>query len=214
MKTRFILVRHGQSEGNAQRMILGHADRDITDVGRAQAECVSRALSDRKIDAVYSSDLLRAYNTVLPAAASRGLSVIPDVDLREINMGLWEGRSVDEIIREYGELFTVEWMRHFGSFRAPKGESTAELACRIKGALERIAGENPGCTVLIGTHAAAIRAFWGLVTGIPAEQIDEALPFPDNASYSEIDYVGGVFTPVSYSVSHYLSAAMVTQLPF
>ncbi len=213
MKTKFILVRHGQSLGNERRMILGHVDWDITDIGRAQAERVAKALSDRKIDAVYSSDLLRAYNTVLPMAVSRGLTVIADRDLREINMGLWEGRAVAEIIEEYGELFTVEWMRHFGRFRAPEGESTAELANRIRRALRRIARENPGRTVLIGTHAAAIRAFWGLVTEIPPEQIDEALPFPDNASYSEIDCEEGRFTPVSYSVSDYLST-MVTQLPF
>lgn len=213
MKTRFILVRHGQSLGNERKIILGHVDWDITDVGRAQAECVAEALANRKIDAVYSSDLMRAYNTVAPVALSRGLKINVDKGLREINMGLWEGREVSEIIEKYGELFTVEWMQHFGSFCAPGGESTSELARRFRDTLRRIAEENPGSTVLIGTHAAAIRAFWALVTGVPSEKIDELLAFPDNASYSEIDYEDGCFTPISYSVSDYLTT-IATGLPF
>ena len=213
MHTRVILVRHGQSEGNARKIILGHTDRDLTDIGREQARLTAKALADRKIDAVYSSDLMRAYNTVLPIAASRGLEIIAEPDLREINLGSWEGRAVSDIIEEYGELFTVRWMRHFGSFCAPDGESTQDLAKRVRCSLLRIAEENPERTVLIGTHAAAIRAFWALVTGVPAEKIDELVPFPDNASYSEIDCEDGVFNPISYSVSDYLTT-IATGLPF
>lgn len=213
MKTRFILVRHGQSLGNERKIILGHVDWDITDIGRAQAQCVARALENRKIDAVYSSDLMRAYNTVAPMATSRGLNITADEGLREINMGLWQGRTVADIIEEYGELFTVRWKCHFGSFCAPDGESTQDLAKRVRCSLLRIAEENPERTVLIGTHAAAIRAFWALVTGVPAEKIDELVPFPDNASYSEIDCEDGVFNPISYSVSDYLTT-IATGLPF
>lgn len=214
MNTRIILVRHGQSEGNARKIILGHTDRDLTDIGREQARLTAKALADRKIDAVYSSDLMRAYNTVLPIAASRGLEIIAEPDLREINLGSWEGRAVSDIIEEYGELFTVEWKYHFGVFcGAPGGESTHELALRIHGALSRIAEENSGRTVLVGTHAAAIRAFWARINEIPAEQVDDVLPFPDNGSYSEMDYVDGRFVPISYSVSDYLSS-IATAIPF
>lgn len=213
MKTRFILVRHGQSEGNARRIILGHTDWDLTDLGRAQAECTAAALADRNIDAVYSSDLLRAFNTVLPMARARGLDVIGDIGLREEYIGLWEGMSVEDVIEKYGDLFTVDWIHHFGTFCPPDGESIIDLAHRIMGTLSRIGEECSGKTVLIGCHAAAIRAFWGLATGIPFESLAESLPFPDNASYSEIDYEDGVFTPVSFSVSEHLSS-MSTTIPF
>ena len=78
MKTRLILIRHGESLGNSKRIILGHTDWDLSELGYRQAALAADALADRKVDAVYSSDLIRAYNTVLPMARSRGLSVIAD----------------------------------------------------------------------------------------------------------------------------------------
>ena len=213
MKTRFILVRHGQSEGNARRIILGHTDWDLTDLGREQAECTAAALGDRSIDAVYSSDLLRAFNTVLPMAKARNLEVIPEKDLREIHLGIWEGMAVSDVIEQYGDLYTVEWREHFGTFTPLGGEPVRELGYRIKNALARIGDECPGKTVLIGCHAAAIRSFWGAISGVPFEALAETIPFPDNASYSEVDYEEGIFTPVSFSESSHL-AELITKIPF
>lgn len=213
MKTRFIIIRHGQSLGNAKRILLGHTDWDLSDLGREQAANTARALSDRKIDAVYSSDLLRAYNTVLPMARERGLTVVADCGLREVNIGDWEGMEVEKIIADYGEIFTVDWKEKFGMFCPPNGESIPALSERITRALSRIGDENPGKTVLIGCHAAAIRSFWGKACGIAPESLAKELPFPDNASYSEIDYENGTFTPVAYSVSEHLGRKN-TPLPF
>ena len=213
MGTRFIIVRHGQSLGNAKRIMLGHTDWDLSELGKTQAAITAKALSERHIDAVYSSDLQRAYNTVLPEANERGLTVIPERGLREEYIGDWEGRAVEEIIESYGEIFTTDWIEKFGTFRPPNGESIPELGERIATTLARIADENPDKTVLIGCHAAAIRAFWGRASGIAPEELASSLPFPDNASYSEIDYEDGVFTPVSYSNSEHLKE-LSTPIPF
>ena len=204
MRTRFIIVRHGQSLGNAKRIMLGHTDWDLSELGKTQAAITAKALSERHVDAVYSSDLQRAYNTVLPEAIERGLTVTPERGLREENIGDWEGRSVDEIIAEYGELFTVDWVEKFGTFCPPNGESIPALGERIAATLARIGDANPGKTILIGCHAAAIRAFWGRASGIAPEKLASTLPFPDNASYSEIDYEDGAFAPISYSNSEHL----------
>lgn len=213
MKTRFIIVRHGQSLGNAKRIFLGHTDWDLSDFGKKQAECTAKALSGRHIDAVYSSDLMRASNTVRPEAEERGLRVIPVRELREQFAGDWEGKSVDQLISEYGDLFKVEWVKNFGSFVAPGGESIPALGERIRKALVKIGEENPGKTVLIGCHAAAIRAFWGNINGIAPEKLAETFPFPDNASYSEVDYEDGKFTPVSFSVTDHMRD-LITEIPF
>ena len=205
MKTRMILIRHGESLGNAKRIILGHTDWDLSDLGRHQATLTAEALADRKVDAVYSSDLLRAYNTVLPMATSRGLAVIPDRGLREQFIGEWEGRSVEDIADSYGDLYHVEWCRHFGTFKAPGGESIVELGERIYRTLVGIAEKNEGRTLIIGLHAAAIRAFWGRMCGIKPEDLADAFPFPTNASYSEIDFEDGAFTPVSFSCDKHLA---------
>ena len=213
MKTRFIIVRHGQSLGNAKRILLGHTDWDLSEHGYAQAECTARALSGRHIDAVYSSDLMRAFNTVLPEAKERGLDVIPERGLREENVGDWEGRSVENVIETYGEMFTVDWIEKFGTFRPPNGESIPELGERIMNTLSRIGDDNPGKTILIGCHAAAIRSFFGRVMGIAPEDLASALPFPDNASYSEVDYEAGGFTSVCYSEAEHLRE-IITPIPF
>ena len=213
MKTRFIIVRHGESIGNAKRIILGRTDWDLSELGRRQAYCTASALADRRIDAVYSSDLLRAYNTVLPIAMSRGLEVVADEGLREIYLGDWECRSVDEVICVYGDLFTVSWRQHFGTFTPPGGESVSQLAERIERTLVRIADENLGKTVLIGCHAAAIRSFWGKINGVCPEDLAERFPFPDNASFSEVDYEDGVFAPISFSNAEHLSQ-ILNESPF
>ena len=82
-KTRLFLVRHGESIGNAQRCFLGHTDLDLTEYGYRQAKCTADFLSDIRIDEVYSSSLIRAYNTALPNAAMRSLTVKRSDMLRE-----------------------------------------------------------------------------------------------------------------------------------
>ena len=209
MKTRMILIRHGESLGNSKRIILGHTDWDLSQLGYRQAALTAEALADRRVDAVYSSDLIRAYNTVLPMARSRGLSVIADASLRELYVGEWEGREVHELIDSYGDLYLVEWRQHFGTFCAPGGESVPDLSVRIERALAGIAEKNEGKTLIIGLHAAAIRAFWGRICGIAPQDLASAYPFPTNASFSEVDFEDGRFSPVAYSSDEHL-AQLVT----
>ena len=68
MQTKVVIIRHGQSIANAQGICLGHTDWDLTDLGREQARIAAEHLKNEKIDAIYSSDLIRAYNTALPHA--------------------------------------------------------------------------------------------------------------------------------------------------
>ena len=209
MKTRLILIRHGESLGNSKRIILGHTDWDLSPLGYRQAEITTAALAGRHVDAIYSSDLIRAYHTVLPMASSRGLAVTTDASLRELYVGDWEGREVHELIDTYGDLYLVEWRQHFGTFIAPGGESVVALGERIERALAKIAEKNEGKTVIIGLHAAAIRSFWGRISGIAPENLAEAFPFPTNASFSEVDFEDGEFYPVAYSCDAHL-AQLVT----
>ena len=204
MKTRLILIRHGESLGNSRRIILGHTDWDLSPLGYRQAEIAAAALADRHVDAVYSSDLIRAYNTVLPMASSRGLPVITDSSLREFYIGEWEGREVHDLIDTYGDLYLVEWRQHFGTFKAPGGESVVALGERIESALTGIAEKCEGKTLIVGLHAAAIRSFWGRISGVRPEDLANAYPFTTNASFSEVDYEDGKFYPVVYSSDRHL----------
>ena len=157
--TKIILIRHGESLANANRIYLGHTDWDLSEKGYEQAEAVANKIKHIKIDRIYSSDLIRAYNTALPHAKLRNMEVIAKKELREVYLGKWECRKIEELEREYPESFLVGWHKHFGECAVPGGESIPELATRIYNAVLDIARENVGKTILIGCHAAAIRSF-------------------------------------------------------
>ena len=96
--TRLIITRHGQSIANAECRFAGHSDFDLSPIGHTQAALAAEYISKTfKIDCIYSSDLLRAYNTALPTAKALGLEVIKTQELREIYVGKWEGHTTDEI---------------------------------------------------------------------------------------------------------------------
>lgn len=213
MKTKIILVRHGQSIGNATKRILGHTDMDLSQLGYKQAEATAECLKNEKIDKIYSSDLLRAYNTALPHAKMRNLEVITSKNLREMFVGDWEGRTVDEILTKWGrEYFENEWINKFGSFRFPNGEAIVDGGRRFYNEILDVCEQNQGKTVLIASHAAVIRSFWSIISGIEPEDIVEKLPFASNASYSVCYCEKGKISPFEYSIDGHLSEVGITKV--
>ncbi|MBR2908260.1 MAG: histidine phosphatase family protein [Clostridia bacterium] len=197
--TRFILVRHGQSQANAEERFAGHYDAPLTEHGHAQARATAQyVVGHYKIDAIYSSDLLRAYHTGKPAADLLGIEIIPDEGLREIFEGEWSGKKFLDLPIDHPEDFYV-WRTDIGHARCTGGESTAELLVRVRAALERIAGENDGRTVLITTHATPIRVMQTFAEKGSLEEMQN-VPWVTNASVSELLYDNGEwrFTRVSY----------------
>lgn len=209
--TKLILIRHGESLGNAARRLLGHTDLDLSELGYRQAEATALFLKNEKIDAIYSSDLLRAYNTAVPNAKLHSLEIIPSVNLREIMLGDWEGKSVEEILEEYGDMYEKEWLGAFGTFRFPGGESTMEAGERFYKECKRIAEENPDKTILITAHAAVIRSFYSMVMNIAPEEIVANLAYPTNASISEVEYKNGKFKKISFSKDEHLTNVGITK---
>ena len=199
MKTTIYLVRHGESLGNQSRTMLGHTNLDLSPLGYLQAERTAKELSGIAFDAIYSSDLIRAYNTAKPHAALRGMEIIPSASLRELYVGEWENMHVDDIIAGYGELFTVGWRKNFGTFTTPGGEDVDAARERFYGEIVSIAGRHEGGCVLVTAHAGVIRLFWGKICGIPSGALAEAYQYPSNASYSVVEWDGETLSPVSYS---------------
>lgn len=212
MKTKIILVRHGQSQGNAKRVLLGHTDLDLTELGFEQAALTAEALRDEKIDAVYSSDLKRAMSTARAHAVLRGLTVNPDVNLREVMLGDWEKHSVEEIMEKYGEsVYMDDWLGNFGTFKFPNGDRVMDRAKIFFDEVKRLSSENPGKTLLIAAHAAVIRGFFGLVRGLSDQEVSTKTAFPSNASYSVVYYEDGNFTEDSFSVDSHLEGLGITK---
>src|SRR5204862_6778501 len=95
--TTLILARHGETDWNRDGRFQGHADPPLNDRGREQARALASELAGDVLDAVYTSDLLRAHETAQIVAATKGLSVVVDPDLRERDVGEWSGLTLPEI---------------------------------------------------------------------------------------------------------------------
>ena len=197
--TRIYVIRHGESVGNLHRICLGHTDLDITELGMKQAEKTAEALSDVDFAAIYSSDLIRAVHTAEPHAKMRGLTVNTDEAFRELYFGNWEHASVLMLKEKFHDEFTIGWRQNFGTFTAPMGESVVAMAERMEEGLKRIAGKHRGKNILLTSHAAAIRALWGKISGFKPSEWADAYPFPTNASYSILEFNGEELISVSYS---------------
>lgn len=204
MKTEIIIIRHGESLGNSKRIMLGHTDLDMSGRGFEQAKACAEFLAGEKIDAIYSSDLIRAYNTAAPHAELRGIEIIKDVRLREMNVGEWENRPFAEIAAEESEIY-LRWREEFGTVAFPGGESVAEAGKRFHLAMLDIAKDNPSKTVLVATHAGVLRSFWGQLLGLELSEIGRSLPFATNASVSRLAFEDGKLVPKEYSTAHFLS---------
>jgi broad specificity phosphatase PhoE len=212
-KVKIILIRHGQSLGNLNRIFLGHTDLDLSDLGYRQAKATAEHLKNEKIDLIYSSDLIRAYNTALPHAEIREIDVISNKNLREAYVGAWENMNVDEIITKWGRgVFEGQWKNNFGCFTFPGGESTRAAGERMYNEIINICNDKEGQTVLISSHAAIIRSFWAIINDVPCEKVSEMIPFPTNASYSICYYENGKIAPFSYSNDGHLVDVGITKV--
>lgn len=194
MKTRFIIIRHGFSEANSRQLFAGHSEFPLTEIGKIQAKRCAEALKGEKIDAIYSSDIGRAYETAGPIAASHSLPIIKCEGLREIYAGEWEGLSFEELNRDYAESFWI-WRTDLGRACPDGGESVADLFHRIIATLGEIAAENEGKTVCITTHATPVRAVTVAAMGGGAHDMSK-VEWTPNASINLFEYENGKISAI------------------
>jgi broad specificity phosphatase PhoE len=138
--TTLLLVRHGETDWNAEHRWQGHADVPLNIRGREQAERLADELAGKRIDAVYASDLSRARETAEILGERLGLSVLTDPDLREIDVGSREGLTGEEV----GE-------------RAWDGEGREAHEQRVMRAVRQIVENHPGQHVLVVAHGGCLR---------------------------------------------------------
>lgn len=154
--TRFLLLRHGQTELSVERRYSGRGNPALTDLGRRQADAAAQFLGNRGgISAVITSPLQRAHDTADAAAKTLGLDVSVDADLIETDFGGWEGLTFGEAA-ERDPALHKRWLRDT-SVAPPDGESFDAAAERVGRARARIISEHPGETVLVVSHVTPIK---------------------------------------------------------
>ncbi len=203
-KTEILFLRHGESLGNSLKIMTGQTDIDLSDRGYLQAEAAADFLAGQGIEAIYSSDLKRAYNTALRVSERLSLPIYKSAELREVNIGDYEGVDMEKLSAEIGESFARYWTYDFGIYSFPGGETTLEAGQRFYREVERIAKAELGKRVLIAAHAGVIRSFYGIIQNIPRAELGSAYPFSSNASVSRVEYGGEGFKVISYSENEHL----------
>src|SRR6266850_2508362 len=94
--TQLLLIRHGQSEGNAEQRFGGHTATPLSALGRRQAQATAQALASEPLSAIYSSDLVRAIETATPLAQLTGVEIEATESFRERSVGVMEGLTFED----------------------------------------------------------------------------------------------------------------------
>ena len=140
MTLKLILIRHGESDGNAQRKFCGFQDVDLTEKGIWQAKRLARRLEGASVDIVYCSDLKRARHTAEIIFGDRGKDIVTNPKFREINFGAWEGYTFEEVKAKfgYGDKFN-SWLENIKEeVNIPQGESLINLNDRVMSELNNV----------------------------------------------------------------------------
>jgi len=153
--TNVLLIRHGQSEGNAERRFGGHTATPLSPRGRRQAQATARALQSEELTAIYTSDLARAVETARALAAVTGLPIHPTSAFRERSVGVMEGLTFEDAAQQHPEQYAALLRRDFEHVLTG-GESYRQLLDRAWQKLDKIIAENQGGKIAVISHTGTI----------------------------------------------------------
>src|SRR3954451_24173941 len=170
--TTLLLVRHGETDWNAEGKLQGHTDRPLNEYGRRQAQALADRLAGEQVDALYASDLCRARETAEILGERLGIPVDVDTDLREKNWGTWEGLTSDERLEV-----------------AFEGETSEAHRERMLRAVERIVERHPQGRVVVVTHGGSLRRLQAVASGFAA-------PVIENCAVWAVAHEDGRFRPI------------------
>jgi len=157
------LVRHGRTDWNDKRLIMGQTDRSLTKDGISKAEILAKELANIKLDKVYSSDLLRAKQTAQIIAGKHKLIVETSKSLRERYYAHLEGKHRSKLKEIDDALSLLSKDKRFSYKHHPDIESMEELMDRFLKFLRTISLENLGKTILVVSHGGPMWIFLSLL---------------------------------------------------
>lgn len=162
--TRFCLIRHGETQWNADGRVQGQLDIPLSEVGVGQARAVARALGGEKFDALYCSDLVRVRQTAQPLAEKLGLEVRLDPRLRERHYGVFQGMTYADAKEKIPEGYR-RFREKDPDYDFESGESLSQFSERALACLSSLARENEGKSIVIFTHGGIVEMAYRHATG-------------------------------------------------
>ena len=161
--TRIIAIRHGETAWNVASRIQGQLDIGLNKIGRWQARQLALALADESLQAIYSSDLLRAWDTAISVGDAVNTPVQTVNALRERGFGVFEGKTFEQI----GELWPDQaqrWRKREPSFSPAGGESLIEFRDRIVNTVNRLAAAHTGAQIALVAHGGVMDVLYRAAT--------------------------------------------------
>jgi len=155
LNTQVLLIRHGQSEGNAEKRFGGHTATPLSPLGLRQAEATATAVAGESIAAIYSSDLLRATETAQPLSQLTKLEVHQTSAFRERSVGVMEGLTFQEAAENHPEQYAALLRRDFEHVLMG-GESYRQLLDRAWMKLDAVLTQHAGGRIVIFSHTGTI----------------------------------------------------------
>ena len=157
MNTRVLLIRHGETDWNAEGRWQGHAPIPLNATGTRQSAALGRYLAANgyRLDRLVSSDLERAAQTAAAISAALDMPVQPDARLREIDLGEWQGLTRDEITQWDGDRYAA-YRNDWRDTPVPSGESRRIVQVRARAAFDDWTAQYAGQTLAIVTHGGTL----------------------------------------------------------
>jgi broad specificity phosphatase PhoE len=155
LTTHVVIIRHGQSQGNAEGRFGGHTDTPLSPRGRKQAQVTAKALASEKFDAIYSSDLPRAIETASPLAKLTGVPLVTTDALRERSVGVMEGLTFEEAAEQHPEQYQALLRRDFEHVLLG-GESYRQTLDRASRRLDEAIEQHKGGRIVLFAHTGTI----------------------------------------------------------
>jgi 2,3-bisphosphoglycerate-dependent phosphoglycerate mutase len=208
--TRICLVRHGETEWNAERRIQGQIDIALNETGLRQAMAAGRWLKPAGIVALYSSDLRRAWKTAELIGGELGLAPVPVREMRERRYGVFEGLTYDEARERHPAGYAAFEGRN-ADYAFENGESLGAMFERVTGKLKEIAASHPGQAIVIVLHGGVLDIINRFVRGNSLETPRDFL-IP-NAGINWIAAVDGVWHLETWGETDHLEPGALDELP-
>ncbi len=156
-KTIVYLTRHGQTEWNVVRKMQGYQDSVLTQLGVLQATWLRDTMHDIDLAAIYASTSLRAIKTAEIIRDRRPLEIITYDAFREIDMGDWEGKTIDEIQQTDAQGLDIFWHKPAEYVPTNHGESFYDIQSRVTPTLKEVVARHPDRTILIVSHGITLK---------------------------------------------------------
>ncbi len=165
---RLILLRHGMTDHNLQRRYAGSLDIPLNGEGLVQAQKLALRMASVPVNAVYASDLKRARQTAQVVFAGRDIRILPS--LREINFGIFEGLTFEEVDQKYPQLCRAWFDNPLGT-PIPQGESFSDFCQRVRGGVASVLSGHKQESVVMVSHGGPLRVILSDAMGRKVEDM-------------------------------------------